>query len=167
MSPAALHTIAVAHRALAWCSVAMTTLAASLAFARYRSAPRGPSHAPRTRLATAASLSAILLAATAASGLALHEPYQRRLRQRIFLQSPRIGWLFERKEHLAFGAVLLAFCAFAALAAAELRDRRRNAAPDAITRDLHSAIVRAYATSALLAAAAAVASAIVSRAQTF
>jgi hypothetical protein len=102
------------------------------------------------------------MTATGALGLLLHAPYQGRLRQRIFLQSPRIGWLFERKEHLSFGAIALAWCALAALVTLELRARRRGAAPaDAVSKDLHRAVVRAYAASAFLAAAAAAASSIV------
>jgi hypothetical protein len=40
------------------------------------------------------------------------------LRQAIFIAAPAVGWLFERKEHLAFGAVLLAWAGAAAYAAA-------------------------------------------------
>jgi hypothetical protein len=40
-------------------------------------------------------------------GVWLYGPYREKLRQSIFISAPRVGYLFERKEHLAFAAVLL------------------------------------------------------------
>lgn len=172
MSLADLHTIASVHRLLAWAAVVAALFAAYLVARRSHpdSAPSTPKPfaASRKLMLFAAALATSLLTMTGATGLLLHEPYQRRLRQRIFVQSPRIGWLFERKEHLAFGAILLALCALAALLALELRVRRRRALPpDEIAWHLRSAAVRAYATSAFLAAIAAAASAIVAHHRSF
>lgn len=164
MSPSSLRAISAAHGALAWASIAAAPAAVwlSLRLAQAQGQGRAPLAARRLAL-TSAALATALLVATGALGVVLHEPYQRSLRQRVFTQSPRIGWLFERKEHLAFGAVALAVAALAALAANQLRERRRGGAPpDVLTRSLHGAAVRAYATSAILAAASAVLSAIVS-----
>jgi hypothetical protein len=47
-------------------------------------------------------------------GVAMYADYRDRLRQSIFQQAPTIGYLFERKEHLAYGAVLLAWAGAAA-----------------------------------------------------
>lgn len=150
-----LRFIARAHGALAWASVVATAAAAWLISRRTPGA--------RSLPLKAASLASGALAIAAAVGLVLHEPYQRGIRQRVFTQSPRIGWLFERKEHFAFGAVALALSALAALCALELRDRRRALQPDQITSYLRAAAVRAYATSAVLAAIAAVISSVVAR----
>lgn len=40
-------------------------------------------------------------------GVSLYGPYREKLRQSIFISAPRVGYLFERKEHLAFAAVVL------------------------------------------------------------
>jgi len=57
---------------------------------------------------------------TVASGLGawLYVAYRERLKQGIFLHAPSIGLVFERKEHLAFGALLLAWTGAAAYVAA-------------------------------------------------
>ncbi|MEO8799893.1 MAG: hypothetical protein ABI551_18500 [Polyangiaceae bacterium] len=44
-----------------------------------------------------------------ALGASLYPAYRERLKQTIFQQSPTVGYLFERKEHLAFAAVALAW----------------------------------------------------------
>ena len=44
-----------------------------------------------------------------ALGVTLYGPYRDRLRQPIFAHAPTIGYLFERKEHFAFAAILLAW----------------------------------------------------------
>jgi hypothetical protein len=53
---------------------------------------------------------AVALATLAgALGASLYPAYRETLRQPIFAQAPGIGYLFERKEHLAFGVLLLAW----------------------------------------------------------
>ncbi len=42
-------------------------------------------------------------------GLALYGPYRESVKHDLFVTTPAIGWLFERKEHLAFGAVAFAW----------------------------------------------------------
>lgn len=169
MNPDELRRIAAAHGLLAWIGVALTIAAAWLSLKR--SPARRQS---MTRAAAAGSVA--LLSASSALGALLLAPYQGRLRQRIFLQSPQIGWLFERKMHLSFGAVALAWCALFALVALEIRGRRDRARSSvarlpevegAISIDLHRAVVRAYAASALLAAAAAAASSFVAHRHSF
>jgi hypothetical protein len=57
---------------------------------------------------------------TVAAGLGvwLYAAYRERLKQGIFVHAPAVGLLFERKEHLAFGAVMLAWAGAAAYVAA-------------------------------------------------
>jgi hypothetical protein len=66
-------------------------------------------------------------------GAAMYPDYRDKLRQPIFQHAPTVGYLFERKEHLAFGAILLAWAGAAAYAGAlklegGTRDRLRRAA---------------------------------------
>ncbi|HEY3817607.1 MAG TPA: hypothetical protein VGL81_10570 [Polyangiaceae bacterium] len=90
--------------------------------------------------------------ATLAGGLgaAMYGEYRDRLRQPIFQHAPAIGYLFERKEHLAFGAILLAWAGgLAYVGAAKLegdtRERLRKAAHWAFV----AAAAMAVATAAL------------------
>ncbi len=46
-----------------------------------------------------------------AVGVWLYVPYRDQLRPVIFQTAPEVGLMFERKEHLAFGVVLLAWAA--------------------------------------------------------
>ena len=64
---------------------------------------------PSRRAHLAVVLATVLVTLTAALGLALYGPYREALRQPIFASAPVVGYLFERKEHLAFGAVFLAW----------------------------------------------------------
>jgi len=66
-------------------------------------------------------------------GVAMYDDYRDRLRQAMFQRAPAMGYLFERKEHLAFGAILLAWAGALAYLGAfrldgEARDRLRRAA---------------------------------------
>jgi hypothetical protein len=60
----------------------------------------------RARLAV--SLATLFVAATALLGGYIYPSYRERLKQHLFIETPKVGWLFERKEHLAVGAVALA-----------------------------------------------------------
>ena len=54
-------------------------------------------------------LSTSLVTLVAGVGVWLYPSYRTLLRRHLFQATPTIGWLFERKEHLAFGAVALAW----------------------------------------------------------
>jgi hypothetical protein len=88
----------------------------------------------RTRRAgLAVALATGFVTAAAAMGAWLYVAYRERLKQGIFLTAPSVGLLFERKEHLAFGAVVLAWAGAAAYvaaprASAETRERLRTLA---------------------------------------
>lgn len=178
MSLVELRWLARVHGVIAWGATAAVLLAAVLALASARrAAGRG---------VVAASAGAVaLLSAAAAAGLALDLPYRGRLRQRVFLDdayahAPSLGWLFERKLHLAFGATALAWCALALLGAAALARRRAlevghiadvrdGAAGQALpwVADLERGGRMALAASAALALGAAIISAVVARRYSF
>jgi hypothetical protein len=63
---------------------------------------------PRRRATLAVSLTTLSVVATALLGGAIYPSYRDRLKQHIFIEAPKVGWLFERKEHLAVGVVGLA-----------------------------------------------------------
>ncbi|MBX3228176.1 MAG: hypothetical protein KIT84_26875 [Labilithrix sp.] len=61
----------------------------------------------RAHLAVASSTA--LITAGSALGLWLYVAYREQLKRDIFQGSPAVGLLFERKEHLAFAAVMFAW----------------------------------------------------------
>jgi hypothetical protein len=82
----------------------------------------------RRRARLSVGLGAGVATAAAALGMALYPAYRERLKPSIFADAPALGFAFERKEHLAFGALLMAWAGAAAYAAASAADagaRRR------------------------------------------
>jgi len=75
-----------------------------------------------------------------ALGVVIYPDYRDRLRQMIFQQGRSIGFLFERKEHLAFGAMLLAWAGTAAYVGAMGVD---GGARESLRRAAHWAFVAA------------------------
>jgi len=53
------------------------------------------------------ALAALVVTAVGAIGVAMYTAYRAKLKQSIFQNAPAVGFLFERKEHLAFGAIFL------------------------------------------------------------
>jgi hypothetical protein len=148
-----------AHAFSAWLSTAALVLFAALLAAR---------RLTRTNLSVwAAAAVTLLLSLSGALGAMLHLPYRLQLRQRIFLHSRELGWLFERKQHLAFGALLLAWSGLCALLAGRLALASKHSAAQARGRELYRAAAVAYIASALFAAVASVASAVVSAREHF
>ncbi len=72
----------------------------------------------KRRAQWAVGLATALVTAASAIGAWLYGSYTERLKQGIFVAAPSIGLLFERKEHLALGAVVLAWAGAAAYFAA-------------------------------------------------
>jgi hypothetical protein len=60
---------------------------------------------PGRRATLSASLATGAVTVTGLLGALLYPEYRARLRAPLFAQSPAIGWLFERKEHLAVGVL--------------------------------------------------------------
>lgn len=148
MSLEALRSLARLHALVAWLATA-ALFAALLA------------HAGRRRgRALVSTVAAALVIATSALGVSLHDGFRARVRQKLFLASATLGWLFERKLHLAFGATLLAV---SALATAALLSRAEARGDALLVKDLRRASLIAWSASALLALAASIASAIAGR----
>ena len=96
------------------------------------------------------SLTTVAVVATALLGGYVYPHYRERLKQHIFIEAPRLGWLFERKEHLAVGAVsfaLLGCVAHLAERSFNNPDTRRTVAQLA-----HRSFVVAFALALLVAA---------------
>lgn len=111
MTPEALHTLERVHGLVAWAATAALVAASVLKLRRGRSRPAS----------IAATLAVLALTVASAFGLWLHPAYDAHLRQRLFVRSAELGWMFERKHHLAVVAVLLGWSALlSALAAAPL-----------------------------------------------
>lgn len=122
MTASALRTLVQVHGALAW--LAVLALVGALVVARWRPA-----------LVTRVVPAAVALGVAAfVTGVMLHGPFQRQLRQRLFLSSNALGWLFERKEHVAFGALALLGCGLFALWASVAAGRGAAAAAAILRR---------------------------------
>jgi hypothetical protein len=93
-------------------------------------------------------------------GVWLYGPYRDRLKQHIFIEAPWVGLMFERKEHLAFGAILLAWAGASAYAVA-------LGARDEVRVPLRVFAFRAFAVSSALAIATAALGTLVASYQTF
>lgn len=155
MSLEGLRALSRVHAVVAWlATIALVAAAASHLVARARRFA-----AAIGALALALSMSAVAL------GLGLHDGYRARLRQRLFVTSASLGWLFERKQHLALAAVMLALSGLAV----SLLLRRAEARGDhpARSRELGRAALVAWISAAAFAIFAAVASVIVGRRSSF
>jgi len=96
-----------------------------------------------TRRSTLTVALAPLLATVAAgTGFVVYGPYRARVKGPLFVEAEAWGWMFERKEHLAFAAVALAWAGAAAYLAAE---RSGEPAHGALRRASHRAFVAACA----------------------
>jgi hypothetical protein len=115
----------------------------------------------RTRRAHwAVGLSTAFVTVASSLGVWVYVAYRERLKQGIFQHAPVIGLMFERKEHLAFGAVVLAWAGAAAYFAAP------RATPS--TREtLRTIAFRAFCASAALAVLVALLGTIVAVYKTF
>jgi len=63
---------------------------------------------PKRRARLAVPLTTGLVVATALLGGIIYPEYRARIKQHIFIELRWLGWMFERKEHLAVGAVAFA-----------------------------------------------------------
>ena len=107
----------------------------------------------------------VLLATSVATlagvmGVLMYGDYRDRLRQHLFQQSQTMGFLFERKEHLAFGAIVLAWAGAVAYLAAARAD-------DSLVASLRRASHVAFVAAAVLALVAATLGTVVAAYRTF
>jgi hypothetical protein len=71
---------------------------------------------PERRAHLAVGLATGIATIAAGVGVALYPAYRERLKASIFAGAPVVGFAFERKEHLAFGAIALAWAGAAVYA---------------------------------------------------
>lgn len=125
MTPEALRRLTLVHGIVAWLDALLLIVVAIQLLRQNESdkpwwniwgfgspstpCPPNPWFRP---LAAAASLGAM---AAFASGMALELHYRVHLRQRLFIASKTLGWLFERKMHLSFGVLAFASIGLIAL----------------------------------------------------
>jgi hypothetical protein len=102
----------------------------------------------RRRMHVSIAATVVLVTLTGALGVLLYPYYTGRLKQRIFIEAPTIGYLFERKEHLAFGAILLTWAGALGYLASF---RAQDAVRDPLRRFAHWAYVLAAALAAATA----------------
>ncbi len=103
---------------------------------------------PQRRARLAVALARALVVVTALLGGRVYPEYRIRIKQHLFLEAPRLGWMFERKEHLAVGAVSFTLIGCAAHLALPLL---RGEARVLMARLAHRAFVVAFALAALVA----------------
>ncbi|MDI1443369.1 hypothetical protein [Polyangium sp. 6x1] len=144
MTPELLRRVALVHGVLAWIS-AVALVALAVILVRLRKDARLSRGIHLAALATTT-----LVTAAFATGAWLDLPYRVHLRQRLFLASRALGWLFERKLHLSFGALVFAGLALVALFAAGPDGH------DESSRALRRASRLGYVASAIFALAACV-----------
>lgn len=97
----------------------------------------------RARLSTLGAT--LLTLITGGLGAYLYPDYRIRLKQQIFVHTPALGWCFERKEHLAVGA--LAFAIIGCIAHWSTQRIGDDALRTTVARGAHRAYVVAFALS--------------------
>lgn len=102
MTPVAARVLEHVHGHLGWLATAALVHPAILL-----------RRAHRRSLLSAASAT-LIASGAGALGAALYPCYREIIKPVLFAASPRIGWAFERKEHLAIGAIALAWAGLAA-----------------------------------------------------
>ena len=100
MTPEALSRLTLVHGIVAWLDTLLLLLVSSQLLRK-----QWPDKPFFRSLSIVATLGAI---ASFASGMALEMHYRIHLRQKLFIKSKTLGWLFERKMHLSFGVLLFA-----------------------------------------------------------
>ena len=89
------------------------------------------------------SLSTGSVVVTALVGAYIYPSYRDRIKQHIFIESPKLGWMFERKEHMAVGAV--AFALVGCVSHLALPLAAGGQAEEPLARLAHWAFVLAFA----------------------
>ena len=104
---------------------------------------------PGRRAPWATGLSTSAVVVTAALGATIYPEYRVQLKQKLFLESPSLGWCFERKEHLALFALTLAATGWVLHAAAPRFGESRALVERGAHRAYVAAFVLALATAVL------------------
>jgi hypothetical protein len=103
----------------------------------------------KRRAVLSVSLATAFATATGLLGAYIYPEYRLRLKQRIFIESPSIGWLFERKEHLAVGAI--AFAVIGCIAHLTVRSFDDDAQREIAARLAHRSFVVSFALALMVA----------------
>lgn len=103
---------------------------------------------PLRRAPGVAWTATLLLTGVAAAGAALYPSYRTLLKQAIFQENAPLGWWFERKEHLAVGALSFAWVGLVCHLAAPRYGER-------VQKRIAALAHRAYAAAFILALAVA------------
>jgi hypothetical protein len=117
---------------------------------------------PKRRAHLAVALAVAFPTVVGAIGMWMYGPYRDRIKQSIFIDARWIGLLFERKEHLAFGAILLSWAGGAAYVLAAWAD-----AASSSRESLRTLAFRAFVAAAVLALIVAVLGTVVASFRTF
>jgi hypothetical protein len=104
---------------------------------------------PKRRARLSASLATAFILATALLGGYFYPEYRSRIKQHIFIEAPRLGWMFERKEHLAVGAV--GFALAGCLAHLSLPVFSEDATKTTVARLAHRSFVAAFVLALIVA----------------
>ena len=120
-----LRFLAELHGHLGWLAAAALLHPAILLRdpARWVGRARGDAHTSRGRHGLAIALACGLVSAAALAGALVYPFYRETVRPLLFATAPAVGWWFERKEHLAFGAAAFAWAGvLAGIAARRAQD---------------------------------------------
>ncbi len=101
---------------------------------------------PNRRAAWSVVLATSITTLVCVAGVLIYGPYRDTLKQHVFQTAPTIGLLFERKEHLAFGAVMFAWVGAIAYVVARTRPS------DTLKKLAHRSFVIAAALALVVAA---------------
>jgi hypothetical protein len=102
----------------------------------------------RRKAHLAVALPTVLLTLVAAIAVPVYDVYRERLKQSVFLESMNFGYLIERKEHLAFGALMLVW---AGALAYGLSFRAQEGTRESLHRLAHRAFLAAAVLSTIVA----------------
>jgi hypothetical protein len=115
---------------------------------------------PQRRAHLSIALATGFASAVGALGAGLYGPYRMRVKPHLFAEAPWVGLMFERKEHLAFGAVALTWAGALAYAGA-------IGADEEVRAPLRTFASRAFVVAAALAIATAALGTLVASYETF
>ena len=97
---------------------------------------------PKRRAPLSVIFATSFVIVTGAMGAWLYPAYRLRLKQALFVESPALGWCFERKEHLAVGA--LAFAIIGCVAHLSTRYVAEETTRASLARAAHRSFVVAF-----------------------
>jgi len=141
-----LRRVVLVHGVVAWaCAVCLVLVVSGFVFF----------DEARGKLRFVSLVATLMSVAAFASGALLDLGYRVQLRQRLFVASRVLGWLFERKLHFSYGALVFSCLALAALFAAG------RGAEDPVAARLRRVALAGYVASLLFALFACVVSTVV------